>query len=143
MKLKNTSQFDTAQLRDLMRIATKGVSLADTGVHIKNSKRGYAGRAYYDVRFNSVTQTDYRRLVVIRLGDNKYPYRVSYDWKYKTAPEFWATDWKELFVLIMAHEARHIQQYKKNWKRSEIDAEKFAGKRLAAYRTSLKQETTV
>jgi hypothetical protein len=130
MKLRNTSQFPIEEIRQLLRIATKGVSLSDTAIHTKNSAKKYAGRAY-EV---APSTTTYRRLMVVRLGDNQYPIRVSYDWRYKTAPEFFAQNWQELFVLIAAHEARHIQQFKKGWRCSEIDAEKFAGKRLEDYR---------
>jgi len=137
MKVVNTSSFDTKELRRLITIATKGISLADTYVHIKNSSKSYGGMAYRSTPAISKSYDSFNeptRLITVRIGKNTYPLRKSYDWRYKTAPEFWAKNWQELFVLVMAHEARHIQQFRNSWKCSEIDCEKYAGKRLDAFR---------
>ena len=43
-------------------------------------------------------------------------------------------DWREALVAISAHEARHIWQYQTDARRSEVDAELHAARRLAAFR---------
>jgi len=43
-------------------------------------------------------------------------------------------DWREAMVALAAHEARHHQQMQHKKPLSEVDAEKFAAKRLAAFR---------
>lgn len=43
-------------------------------------------------------------------------------------------DWREALVAIAAHEGRHVQQFQRSRPRSEVDAERFAAKRLEAFR---------
>ena len=46
-------------------------------------------------------------------------------------------DWREALVAVVAHEARHVWQLQHSKPRSEVDAERFAAKRLAEYRAGL------
>lgn len=43
-------------------------------------------------------------------------------------------DWREALVAVAAHEARHVWQYQHDARRSEVDAERYAGERLRAFR---------
>lgn len=52
----------------------------------------------------------------------------------KRSPLIEVKDWREGLVTIAAHEARHIHQFRYGKPRSEVDAERFAAKRLAAWR---------
>lgn len=52
----------------------------------------------------------------------------------KRSPLLELADWREALVAVAAHEARHIHQYRHAKRRSEVDCERFAAKRLAVYR---------
>lgn len=52
----------------------------------------------------------------------------------KGSPLIVVYNWREALVKIVAHEARHIYQFKNKKPLSEVDAEKFAAKTLDAYR---------
>lgn len=52
----------------------------------------------------------------------------------KGSPLIVFNDWREALVGVAAHEARHVQQQQRNKRRSEVDAERFAAKRLEEYR---------
>lgn len=52
-----------------------------------------------------------------------------------SSPLIQYADWREGLVALAAHEARHVFQHRHHKKgKGEVDAEKFAAKRLAAYR---------
>lgn len=61
----------------------------------------------------------------------RYPYGG------KRAPLIECRNWREGLVMLAAHEARHIHQYRGNKRRSEVDCERFAAKRLSEYRRSV------
>lgn len=46
-------------------------------------------------------------------------------------------DWREALVLVAAHEAKHIEQYKERKPRSEVACEHFAVYMLGRYRNEL------
>lgn len=54
----------------------------------------------------------------------------------KGSPLIVIKNWCEAVVAIAAHEFMHIHQFQNNLRRSEVDAERSAAKRLAAYRTA-------
>lgn len=54
----------------------------------------------------------------------------------KRSPLIVTCDWKEMLVALAAHEARHIQQFQRHKRCSEVDAERFAANALERYRTS-------
>lgn len=55
----------------------------------------------------------------------------------KRSPFIEVNDWREALVAVAAHEARHIYQFQHGKPKSEVDAERFAAKRLAAYREAV------
>lgn len=135
MKLKSTSHYPMDEVRELLAFAAKGISTKHVAVHVRNTRHPYYGRAYWGVpSISSAYKTSAQYLVTIRIGK---PDRFPLDCKYprlKTAPEYTMQDWKEAMVMVAAHEFRHIHQYRQRKPRSEIDAEKWAFKRLLAYR---------
>lgn len=125
MKFTNLSQYDTQEVRELVETATKGIKLRKVKVTVTNTKHTYAGRAW--------DSWPYRRML-IRIGSpDQFPITCKYPRK-KTAPTYEMRDWREGIVAVAAHEARHIYQYKFNKRRSEIDAERWAVKKLEEYR---------
>lgn len=52
----------------------------------------------------------------------------------KGSPVLEFRDWREALVAVAAHEARHVWQFEHDAPRSEVDAERYAGERLAAFR---------
>jgi hypothetical protein len=69
--LRNTSRFDTDEVRRLLAIATAGVRMTRVAVHVKNSAAAYAGRAYERVPCVSSAPRSARRLVVVRIGPER------------------------------------------------------------------------
>lgn len=55
----------------------------------------------------------------------------------KGSPLIDVRNWREALVAVAAHEFMHIHQFQNNLRRSEVDAERAAAKRLAAYRNDL------
>lgn len=148
MRLKNTSPYPDAEVRELVEFACKGVNMTGVAVNVKGSKYEYAGMAYDGVPSISPLywKSDVSRLVTIRIGrPEKFPTdtgrtvtrngvesREGYGGK--RSPIIQLRNWQEALVMVAAHEARHIHQFRNRKRRSEIDAEKFAAKRVEAFR---------
>lgn len=134
MVFHNTSHYPAKEVRKLVEIATKGVNTTKVAIHIRNSQYSYYGRAYFGVPSISRARGKAKWLMVVRIGAaHHFPLKTKYP-RLKTAPEFEMKSWKEAMVAVVAHEARHIQQFQRGWRRSEIDAERYAVKRLEVYR---------
>lgn len=102
----------------------------------------YSGRAYPQLPALAKVAPGIRYLITLKIpakpaatGD-PYP-RISRYQRYKTAPPVAIADWTEELVHLAAHEARHTHQFRCGLLRSEIDAERWAHARLAAYRRQL------
>lgn len=99
----------------------------------------YSGRAYPRLPAIARVAPETRYLVTLKIPANPtatgdaYP-RVSQYRRYKTAPPVVIRDWTEEVVHLAAHEARHTHQFRRGLPRSEIDAERWAHRQLAAYR---------
>jgi len=139
MKIKNTNKYLD---RNFIRKATKfcrpsGISNFD--LHVKNSKKDFYGRAYWD---GCGYQGNYKPLVVVRIGKNKYPY-ICNRVKGRGYLSFTAYSREDLFIHILAHELRHIWQakHKRGWRVwgsrgqfSERDADAYAIHKVREYR---------
>lgn len=156
MRIKNTSKYPTHIVCSLIKFGCKGVNMDRVMIHVKNtSKGGVAGFAYYGVPSISSARgmVTVDRLVTIRLGsEDRFPrdnmtsewhksptggyVLVKHPYGGKRSPLIVCNDWREGCVAIAAHEARHIYQMKHKKRLSEVDAERFAAKRLAAFRES-------
>lgn len=76
-------------------------------------------------------RSQYRDNKVVRV-DVGIPYRHPYGGQ--RSPLIVVNDWREALVVVAAHEARHMAQHARGKPASEVDAERFAAKRLEAYR---------
>ena len=102
-------------------------------VNVKNSTR-YAcgGYAYDGVPRISNAPPSSEYLVTIRLGHpDKFPAKLPHK---KHTPPIEVSCWKEGLVVIAAHEAKHIEQYRDHKPRSEVVCECFAARVLERYR---------
>ena len=52
----------------------------------------------------------------------------------KRSPPLTLATWREALVAVAAHEGRHVWQFQSTAPRSEVDAERWAAERLAAFR---------
>lgn len=57
----------------------------------------------------------------------------------KRSPHILLHNWQEALVAIAAHEARHIYQYRRKKRLSEVDCERVAAKALEIYRREKKE----
>ena len=139
MRIKNTSRYLTVDVKRLIRFAAKGIRTSRIEVHVKNSKNIFAGRAWHNIGRNRVVNVadNIDDLVVVRLGPpDRFPFEFSYP-RRKTAPRYTVKNWKEAIVSVTAHELYHIKQRRTNKRASEVKAERWALRRLEAYRKSI------
>lgn len=123
MHIMNASSRPDKEVKTLIHFASKRLrkilpkdKYSKLEIRVTDIKDTYRGRAW--------GSRPYR--VLIRIGlDDKFPAKeVGYNWKYKTAPSYDMNTWQEALIIIAAHEFYHIIQFEKNYKRSEIAAEK-------------------
>jgi hypothetical protein len=137
MKIKNTSDiYSTKQIREVVNfVRPSGIDNFD--VMVKNSKSNFQGRAYMN---GSDYHFSYRPFVVIRIGKMKFPYHRS---PFNGYLRYSVFSQEEILVVIIAHELRHLWQYKhpKGWRVygakgrfSERDADAYAIRQLRKWR---------
>ena len=141
MILRNRSRYDTAEVRALVRFATADIDMRGVCVNVKNTTASYRGMAYQGVPYVSNAPPSAEYLVTIGIGpESKFPKRgVSYGgveipgprgrW-----PRYNLNDWREGLVMVAAHEACHIEQFKEGLRRSDLACERFAVRMLERYR---------
>ena len=145
MWIQNSSRYDDDEVADLVYFATQDVDLTDVCINIKNGRLG--GSAYDGIPEISNAPSSAKYLITLRLGaiTEKWPFGpINYHFK---APEevgprnrfpfFVCNDWREWLVKIAAHEAKHIEQYRKGSIRSEISCEHFSVAVLDRYRAKV------
>jgi hypothetical protein len=133
LQLRITLSQPTAEVRELVELAAEGIDTDGLSVWVKNCSRAFAGRAYFEAKH-----------CVVRIGGPvHFPIRRHHYPRLKTAPIYDLNSWQEALVLVTAHELRHQQQYRHGWRRSEVDAERWALNRLSAFRlTTAPREVT-
>ena len=125
MTVKVTANYPLEEVKRLAKIASKGINHKHLRIWIKNCFWAFAGRAY---NYN---------YAVVRIGKpHRFPIQNHKYRGLKRAPTYDLNDWKEALVVVIAHELRHLQQMRLNKPRSEVDAERWAVKRLEEYRVS-------
>ena len=104
MRLKNTSKFNTALCREIIKF-TRPPGISNFDIWVKHSKAGWGGRAYWAGCSLHSTRNPF---VVIRV-DKNIPCPVTLCSKngYLGIRVFTPI---ELLVLITAHELRHLWQ---------------------------------
>jgi len=153
MRIVNTSKIDTKEIKKLIKAAKGSISTGGVEFHFKNSRRGYAGRCYWNgCSFSGV----FNPLVVVRIQhSNKYPIKMNEDRKInweKTEkqrlinssqklvfrknrrPKYTVHNYKEMLVCLIAHELYHLHLHRRRKKQSEVGCENFAFKKLLEYR---------
>jgi len=140
MRIKNTSQYNIAELKRLAKYI-KGVKTqrVDVLVTMARGNRAYQGWAHFLTWKKKDKRPWYK--ITVRIGvPEKFPCFAGMHFKYKRYPIFTYENWQEAFVGVLAHELRHNQQFRLNKKASEIDAGKFEYKSLLRYREAIKEE---
>lgn len=102
---------------------------------------GFSGRTYPRLPAAARVAPGIRFLVTLTIPIDPapaatgvvYPRAARYR-RYATAPNVVLSDWREELLHLTAHEARHVDQIRHQRPRSEIDAERAAHARLAAWR---------
>jgi hypothetical protein len=142
MWIRNTSRRPDDRVQELVEFATRGIDMRKVCVNVKNGQ--LAGGAYNGVPEISNAPARARYLITLRLGrgDERWPLGpVNYHFKRpdETGPRnrfpfFVCQDWEEWLVKLAAHEAKHIEQFRKKLPCSEIGCERFAVARLEEFR---------
>jgi hypothetical protein len=133
MVLRNTSRYPTDDVRALVEFATGEIDMNRVCVNVKNSRtRAYSGSAYFGVPEISNAPPDSEYLVTIRLGPPEmFPLVPE---RRRRAPSIEISCWREALVTVAAHEANHIDQYRRDLPRSEVACERFDAWVLGRYR---------
>jgi hypothetical protein len=133
MVLQNTSRYPTDDVLSLVEFATAEIDMNRVCVNVKNSRtRAYSGSAYLGVPEISNAPPGSEYLVTIRLGPPEmFPLVPE---RRKRAPRIQISCWEEALVTVAAHEANHIDQYRRDLPRSEVACERFDAGVLAHYR---------
>jgi hypothetical protein len=150
MRVKNTSQYPTAQIKQLMKFAAHGIHDSHVEVHVKGSSNGLRGYAYSGVPGIANVYNDVEYLITIRIppDSNQLPKKALS--KVKRIQRLWPNaipleDWRDCLLLVAAHEFRHVWQYQRTRRsgqrgKGEYDAEKFAMTRLNEYRRATERD---
>jgi hypothetical protein len=124
MWIRNTSRYLDEDVCDLVRFATRDVDMRDVCVNVKNSHRyAYGGYAYLGVPAISNAPSSSEYLITLRLGaPERFPFTPP---RRRGVPPLRLACWREALVAVAAHEARHIEQYRQEARRSEVECERF------------------
>jgi hypothetical protein len=136
--LKNDSDYPEPEVQQLVEFAVRDVDMRDVFVRLRNirdtRRRGpYRGRAYRGVPQLSSAPAAAAYLVTLHLGPPSVfpvpPHRPS-----KRGPELEIATWQEALVAVAAHEAAHVDQYRRHLPVSEVACNVHAARLLAAFR---------
>jgi hypothetical protein len=133
--VRNTSRYPSDDVLRLVLFATANVDMRRVCVNVKNSHR-YAcgGYAYLGVPEISNAPPSSEFLITIRLGAaQRFPTQLPHT---KRSGPRRLSCWREGLVAIAAHEAKHIEQYRHDRPRSEVECERFEAEVLDRYRVS-------
>jgi len=147
--IRNTSRYPDAEVTECVEFAVRGIDMRRVCVNVKNG--GLGGAAYNGVPAISNAPRAARYLVTLRLGrgDERWPLGpVNYHFRapHETGPRnrfpfFVCRDWREWLVKLAAHEAKHIDQFRRRVTCSELSCERFALERLEEYRAEVAERS--
>ena len=133
MFFRNTSRYPTAEVLSLVEFATADVNMHLVCVNVKNARsRAYSGYAYLGVPEISNAPPESEYLVTIQLGPPEF-FPIVPD-RRRGAPRIKVSCWREALITVAAHEANHIEQYRRGLSRSEVACERFDARMLERYR---------
>ncbi len=145
MWIQNFSRYGDDEVADLIQFATEEVDLSGTCINVKNGNLG--GSAYEGIPEISNAPPSAKYLITLRLGKRSEEWPIGpVNYHFKSPgevgprnrfPFFTCNDWREWLVKLAAHEAKHIEQYRKGSVRSEISCENFSVAVLDRYRSEL------
>lgn len=149
MRVKNFTTIPDEMVREIIRhtlpsgVKNFDVRVSNLGSNYGDETKsaGVAGRAYRRSRFHDRSCP----FVVCRIDKLEEPsYYKPYQLGQHKGKQYWLYNRAEKLVVIMAHELRHLWQYKQKNKRgyvwgsrgksSEVDTEAYAINRLRAWR---------
>ena len=136
MIIRNTSRHDTKRVRELVKWATSPIDMAGVCVNVKGCSHAFGGMAYDYIPRVSNAPKSCTRLVTVRIGDpSRFPVEQHrYPGTSDRFPTYDLRTWEEALVMVAAHEACHVEQYRENLSRSELRCERFALGRLTQWR---------
>jgi hypothetical protein len=127
---------DAAELAILIQDAFLGVDSSGVELRVeraRNSHESFTGRAYPEPprrpRPAAGTQFFVRLRLPSVLRNRGYPRAFRYT-GLVTAPWITVRDWRERLVALAAHEAFHVHQFREGLRRSEVEAERWALRKL-------------
>ena len=134
--VQNWSRYPTDEVERLIRFATVDIDMRRVCVNVKNSHRyAYGGYAYLGVPTISNAPPGSEYLVTLRLGaPERFPFTPP---RRRGSPALQLGCWREALVAVAAHEAWHIQQYRRELPRSEVACERFEAVAIERFRASL------
>jgi hypothetical protein len=140
--IRNTSRYPDGRVEELVELASADVDMRRVCVNVKGGTLG--GAAYKGVPEISNAPSRAQYLVTLRLGTGRERWPlgpINYHFKapHETGPRnrfpfFVFRDWEEWLVKLAAHEARHIHQFRKRIRCSEIECERYALEALEDFR---------
>lgn len=142
MWVRNTSSYDTEEVKRLVAFATRGVNMTRVCVNVKGSaQRRWAGRAYGYIPSYSNAPRTAKYLISLRFGewtgpipDHDYHGRSPEQKPDSRFPFLRFDTWQEMIIGLAAHEAQHVHQFRHGKRRSEVRCERFAARALARWR---------
>jgi hypothetical protein len=133
---------DAGDLDGLVRAAFDGVDESAVEVRLERIRKpwqSFTGRAYGGPirrpRVGPGTAFVVRLWLPTILRNRAYPKTYRYPGRV-TAPWITVRDWRERLVALAAHEAFHVHQFREGLRRSEVAAERWAVRTLAAWRAA-------
>ena len=135
--IRNASRYPTDEVRQIVKFAMSEVDVRGVCVNVKRLRgAGWKGWAYEGVPYvsNAPSQADY--LITLAVGE-ALPFPVKPRHIRRGEPMWGLEDWREAFVFLAAHEAKHIEQYRENLPRSEVACNCFAAYMLDRFRSEV------
>jgi len=127
---------DHEALRALVVEAFDGVDPSGVEVQLRvppPRRPTFVGRAYPEPPARARMHRDTRYLVRLDLPSvvRNRGYPLTYRYRgLSTAPWITVGDWRERLIALAAHEAYHVHQFREGLRRSEVQAERWALRRL-------------
>jgi hypothetical protein len=130
---------DHEEVEGIVTDGFHGIGRDNVEVHVaaNRSRFVFTGKAWPEPPLGRATDPGTRFLVQIVMPQRPSRTGFPYVWKYprlKTAPELVANCWQERLLAVAAHEAYHVKQFRMQMRRSEITAERWAGRALERLR---------
>ena len=133
MRVKITLNYPKAEILKLVEFASIGINDRNITLAIKNSRYAFRGRAYHGIWW--LNGKKHKNYCVIAIGkETHFPIKSHKYPRLRTAPTYDLNDWREALIICTAHELHHQKKFRTRKRNSEVDAERWAVKRLEAYR---------